>query len=225
MSINHWPKAERPREKLLEKGAQYLSDAELLAIFLRTGIKGKTAVDLGRELLNNFGSLRKIIEASANAFCQTVGLGLAKYVQLQASFEIAARCMSESLKYHDILHNPNDAYQYLMARLQHYPHEVFACLFLDNANRLIVFEELFHGTIDSATVHPRTVITHALKHNAAAVILAHNHPSGNTEPSLADKQLTQRLKEALDLIDVHVLDHIIIGDGAITSFAQRGLLL
>lgn len=224
MSITTWPQQERPREKLLAQGATALSDAELLAIFLRTGSYGKTAVDLGRDLLQVFGSLRHIVAATQQSFCDHHGLGIAKYAQLQAALEIAQRCLRENLQQGDVMANPADTQHYLCMKLRDYQSEVFACLFLDNAHRVIRFDELFHGTINSTTVHPRVVVRSALACNAAAVILAHNHPSGIAEPSEADKYITQHLKQALNLVDIRVLDHIIIGDGQITSFVQRGLL-
>jgi DNA repair protein RadC len=224
MSIQHWPQQERPREKLLAQGPAVLSDAELLAIFLRTGTRGKTAVDLGRSLLQAFGSLRQIVAASQQDFCQQHGLGLAKYAQIQAALEIARRYLQESLQQVDVLANPQDTRCYLSMRLYGHVREVFACLFLDTANRVIRYEELFHGTINSATVHPREIVRRALSYNAAAVILAHNHPSGIAEPSAADKYVTEQIKQALNIIDVRVLDHIVIGDGKVVSFAERGLL-
>jgi len=224
MTISTWPHAERPREKLLNQGPAALSDAELLAIFLRTGVRGKTAVDLGRDLLHKFGGLRHIVGTQREQFCKVHGLGLAKYVQLQAALEIGQRYLQETLQRNDVLANPADTYRYLTAKLRAYEKEVFACLFLDNAHRVIVFEELFHGTITSATIHPREVIKQALRYNAAAVIFAHNHPSGNANPSDADKHITEQLKAALKLVEIRVLDHIIIGDGEITSFAEKGPL-
>jgi len=224
MPISDWPLEERPREKLLARGPRAMSDAELLAIFLRTGVKGKTAVDLARELLGNFGGLRPLLEAERQAFCRTPGLGTAKYVQLQAGLEMARRYLAERLVRGDALTSPQDTRDFLMARLRGYPHEVFACLFLDSRHRMVSFEELFFGTIDGASVHPREIVKRALSHNAAAVILAHNHPSGVAEPSRADEMLTRRLKDALALIDVRTLDHIVIGDGEAVSFAERGLL-
>jgi len=224
MSITDWPVAERPREKLLLRGAATLSDAELLAIFLRTGTPGKTAVDLARELLSDFGGLRPLLGASQQAFCAGHGLGDAKYAQLQATLEMGRRYLHESLTRGEILSSPLDTRQYLCARLRKYPYEVFACLFLDNRHRLICFEEMFKGTIDGASVHPREVVRRALHHNAAAVIFSHNHPSGVAEPSQADGHLTRRLNDALALIDVRVLDHIIIGDDCAVSMAELGLL-
>jgi DNA repair protein RadC len=224
MPINHWPASERPREKLLAGGPAALSDAELLAIFLRTGTPGMSAVELARSLVIKYGSLRQLLQADRKQFCASRGLGDAKYAQLQAVLELARRHLGESLTRGETLKNPTATRRYLSARLRDYPHEVFACLFLDTRHRLICYEELFQGTIDGASVHPREVIRRALLHNAAAVILAHNHPSGIAEPSDADRRITQRLKDALGLIDIRVLDHIIIGDQDTTSFADRGLI-
>ena len=224
MSINHWPASERPREKLLALGPAALSDAELLAIFLRTGTPGMSAVELARNLISKYGSLRQLLQADRRHFCAARGLGDAKYTQLQAVLELARRHLGEGLARGDALKNPADTRRYLSARLRDYPHEVFACLFLDTRHRLICYEELFQGTIDGASVHPREVLRRALLHNAAAVILAHNHPSGVAEPSDADRRITRRLKDALALIDIRVLDHIIIRDRATTSFADRGLI-
>jgi DNA repair protein RadC len=223
MAISDWPVSERPREKFLEKGSDALSDAELLAIFLRTGVPGQSAVDLARVLLDSFGGLKPLLEASEAEFCEQRGLGPAKYIQLQAVLEIARRHMFESIQRGDVLCNPNETRRYLLAQLQSYPQEVFACLFLDNRNRIISFDKMFYGTIDGASVYPREVVRLALKRNSAAVIFAHNHPSGVAEPSRADEQITKRLKEALALVDIRVLDHIVIGDKAV-SFAERGLL-
>lgn len=223
MSISQWPAAERPREKLLDKGAEALSDAELLAIFLRTGCKGVTAVDLARQLLDNFGGLKPMLQASKHDFCLNKGLGDAKYAQLQAVLEMAKRHLLEQLSRGDALCSPSQTREYLTSQLASYPHEVFACLFLDNRNRVISFEKMFFGTIDGASVYPREVVRLALKKNAASVIFAHNHPSGVAEPSHADEQITQRLKQALALVDIRVLDHFVIGD-YVVSFAERGLL-
>lgn len=224
MAITDWPQLERPREKLLSLGSAALSDAELLAIFIRTGVPGKTAVDLGRELLNEFGSLRHIVGADKERFCQSHGLGIAKYSQLQAALEIALRYLQETLQKHDVINNPQDTRNYLTARLRSRENEVFACLFLNNLHKVICYDELFQGTINSATIHPREVVKKALRYNAAAVILAHNHPSGDATPSHADITITQVLKDALRLVDIRVIDHIIIGDGHIISFAEQGLL-
>ena len=223
MTISQWPVAERPREKLLTKGAEALSDAELLAIFLRTGCKGVTAVDLARQLLENFGGLKPLLQASREEFCRHKGLGDAKFSQLQAVMEMASRHMFEQMTRGDALCSPEETRQFLSSQLGNYPHEVFACLFLDNRNRVIAFEKMFHGTIDGASVYPREVVKLALKKNAAAIIFAHNHPSGVAEPSQADEQITQRLKEALSLVDIRVLDHFVVGD-EVVSFAERGML-
>ena len=221
--ISDWPLEERPREKLLDRGAASLSDAELLAIFLRTGTRGVTAVDLARHLLDEFGGLKPLLDASEDEFCRHRGLGRAKYAQLQAVLEMARRHLYENIRRGDALCSPNDTRRYLSAELRSCPHEVFSCLFLDNRNRVLAFEKLFYGTIDGASVYPREVVRRVIGNNAAAVIFAHNHPSGVAEPSAADKQITQRLKDVLALIDVRVLDHLVIGD-EVVSFAERGLL-
>ncbi len=222
MPITDWPMAERPREKLLSRGANALSDAELLAIFLRTGIKGKTAVDLARDVISHFGGLRNLLLADKKAFCQFSGLGEAKFAQLQAVLELSRRHLKETLKRGEFLQNPQATQDYLSAQLRDLPYEVFACLFLDNQHRVIEFEILFQGTINGASVHPREVVRKTLKHNAAALILAHNHPSGIAEPSSADRHITKQLTEALALIDVRVLDHIVVGDGECVAFSERG---
>ncbi|HBO3387631.1 TPA: DNA repair protein RadC [Pseudomonas aeruginosa] len=224
MSIRDWPEAERPREKLLEQGAAALSDAELLAIFLRTGVTGCSAVELSRRLLSEFGGLRALLEADLASFCGHLGLGVAKYAQLQAVLEMGRRHLAERLRRDSILESPQAVRDYLKARLRHEQHEVFACLFLDTRHRVLAFEVLFQGSIDGASVYPRQVVKRILAHNAAALILTHNHPSGDARPSLADRQLTARLKEALALIDVRVLDHFIIGDGEPLSLAEYGWL-
>jgi len=223
MAITDWAVEDRPREKLLMKGAEALTDAELLAIFLRTGIKGKTAVDLARDLLEDNGGLTPLLSANEKRFTQNKGLGQAKYVQLQAVVEMSRRYLQEKLQRGDAINNVADVKNYLQSRLQQYPFEVFACLFLDNKHRVIAYEELFRGTIDSASVHPREVVRRVLQHNAAAIVLAHNHPSGVAEPSQSDTAITNKLKQALCTIDVRVLDHFIIGD-EIVSFAERGLI-
>lgn len=224
MSIKNWAVDDRPREKLLNRGPSALTDAELLAIFLRTGTQGKSAVDLARELLSTFGSLKALLNADKHRFCQANGLGEAKYAQLQAVMEMARRHFKESLQRGDALSSPDITRAYLSAQLGGYPYEVFACLFLDNQHRVIQLTELFRGTLDAANIYPREVVKQALQHNAAAVIFAHNHPSGHSEPSTADKHITKRLKEALGLLDIRVLDHIIIGDGEPFSFAENGLI-
>ena len=224
MPITDWPIDERPREKLLQRGPQALSDAELLAIFLRTGVPGKTAVDLARDLLEEHKGLTNLLCADHKLFCASKGLGVAKFAQLQAALEMSRRFLGDNLRRGDALASPEDTRRYLQSRLRTHLQEVFACLFLDNRHRVIEYEELFRGTIDGASVHPREVVRRALHHNAAAVILAHNHPSGVSEPSAADAGITQRLKAALELIDVRLLDHFVIGDGPPTSLAERGLI-
>lgn len=224
MPISDWPTEERPREKLLRRGPEALSDAELLAIFLRTGVKGRTALDLARGLLHQFQGMRPLLEADQRSFCRGKGLGRAKFVLLQAGLELGRRYLEANLRERDALSNPDDTRRYLTANLRGHPHEVFACLFLDNRHRVISFDKMFFGTIDGASVHPREVVKRALEHNAAALILAHNHPSGVTEPSRADEALTRRLQEALALVDIRLLDHFVVGDGEPVSLAESGLL-
>lgn len=213
---------ERPREKLLHRGANTLSDAELLAIFLRTGVKGLTAVDLARQLLTHFGNLHGVLSADRQSFCQQHGLGDAKFAQLQACLEMSRRYLSSQLLKGKSLTSSCQTKDYLISELKHEKHEVFAILFLDNQHNIICFKKLFFGTIDAATVYPRVVVESALKFQAAALILSHNHPSGIAEPSIADKQITQRLVKALALVDIRVLDHIIIAGHLTCSLAERG---
>ena len=222
MSIRDWPAAERPREKLLAWGAASLSDAELLAIFLRTGVAGRSAVDLARHLLAQFGGLRPLLEASQTLFNQQLGLGPAKFAQLQAVLEMGRRHLAEHVRNESVLESPVAVRDYLKALLRHEPHEIFGCLFLDSRHRVLGFEALFQGTIDAAVVYPRQVVKRALAYNAAALILCHNHPSGNAEPSAADRKLTRLLQKALEVVDVRVLDHIIVGDGDPLSMAEYG---
>ena len=224
MSIAQWPEAERPREKLLKQGPAALSDAELLAIFLRVGCVGKSAVDLARELLQQYGGLRQLLEATQTEFCRGLGLGSAKYAQLQAVLEMARRHLSAHLQEGAVLTSPELVRDYLSSHLRHRQQEVFAVLFLDNQHQLLAYDELFFGTIDGASVYPREVVKKALARNAAAVILAHNHPSGIAEPSQADRHLTERVQRALELVDVRVLDHMVVGNREVISFAERGLL-
>ena len=224
MAITEWPKGERPREKLLASGPRGLSDAELLAIFLRTGVKGRSAVDLGRELLGQFGSLSALAAASLEEFSAMPGLGPAKYVQLQAALEVARRALGETLAAGDVLSTPGAVRDFLRLTLAGREHEVFLAVFLDAQHRVIATEEPFHGTLTQTSVFPREIVKSALKHNAAALIFAHNHPSGVAEPSQADQLLTDTLKRALALVDVKVLDHFIVGRGTAMSFAERGLL-
>jgi DNA repair protein RadC len=224
MAITDWPEGERPREKLLQKGAASLSDAELLAIFLRTGLPGKSAVDLARELIGRFGSLTALFAAREHDFCQMPGMGAAKYAQLQAVIEMARRALHEEIAERDALASPQAVRDYLRLRLQGLPHEVFMARFLDAQNRILASEELFRGTLTQTSVYPREVVKRALHHNAAALILAHNHPSGVAEPSGADQALTAALKSALALVDIRVLDHFVVAGGGALSFAEKGLL-
>jgi DNA repair protein RadC len=224
VAITDWPEGERPREKMLRRGAGALSDAELLAIFLRTGVKGKSAVDLARELLAEFGGLQGLFNADRRRFCSLHGLGEAKYAQLHATLEMGRRYLQESMEREDVIDSPQATRRYLHARLRGLPQEVFAALFLDSKHRVIFYKELFYGTIDGASVHPREVVRQALEHNAAAMIVAHNHPSGVAEPSRADLDITRRLRDALALVDVRLLDHLVVGGCEIVSLAEQGHL-
>ncbi|WP_275288980.1 RadC family protein [Halomonas elongata] len=224
MSIRDWPEGERPREKLLALGTEALSDAELLAIFLRVGVSGRSAVDLARDTLSAFGGLRPLLEADERAFCAERGLGQAKYVQLQAVLELARRHLACRLDREAALTSPGLVRDYLTSRLRHLGHEEFAALFLDSQHRVIRYESLFRGTLDSASVYPREVARRALELGAGALIFAHNHPSGVAEPSDADRRITERLRQALELFEIRVLDHFVVGDGEVVSFAERGLL-
>lgn len=224
MAITDWPEGERPREKLLSQGAAALSDAELLAIFLRTGVAGKSAVDLSRDLLVRFDGVRALLNADEKEFCQSQGLGRAKYALLQAVIELARRHMAEFLKRDNVFTSVEQTRAFVCAQLRDRQREVFAVLFLDNQHRLIAYEELFEGTLGSASVYPREIIKRGLVLNAAAIILSHNHPSGVAEPSFADRQITERINEAASLMDIRVLDHLVVGDGAPVSFAERGWL-
>lgn len=224
MTIRDWPEAERPREKLLARGAAALSDAELLALFFGSGRRGQTAIDLGRELLSAHGGLKQLLEMEPAALTALRGLGAAKACRLHAALELGRRYLACELQRPDALTHPAACADYLRARIAAHPYEVFACLFLDNRHRVIAFEELFRGSIDGASVHPREVVRRCLAHNAAAVIFAHNHPSGVAEPSQADRDITAELQRALALIQVRVLDHFIVGAGKPLSLAERGLL-
>jgi DNA repair protein RadC len=224
MTIADWPADDRPREKLLAKGPAALSDAELLAIFLRIGVSGKSAVDLARELLTEFGSLSALCAAGEAELCRLHGIGPAKFAQLQAVIEMARRALREKISSGNALNSPSAVRDYLRLKMQSLPHEVFVAMFLDAQNRVIETEELFRGTLTQTSVYPREVVKRALHHNAGAVILAHNHPSGVAEPSHADETLTQALKQALALVDIRVLDHFIVAGSGVLSFAERGLL-
>lgn len=220
--ITDWPVDERPREKLLQRGAAALSDAELLAIFLRTGRRGKTAVDLARDLLSEFGGLRALLNAEQTQFCAINGLGAAAFAQLQAVLEMGRRHWEEPLRRGAALTSTQAAQRFLNAQLRDHATEVFAALFLDTRHRIIAFEPLFRGSLEKTAAPPREVVRRALHHNAAAVIVAHNHPSGTAAPSAADHALTERLRDALTLMDIRLLDHIIIGADAAASMAQQG---
>lgn len=224
MAITDWPASERPREKLIEQGASVLSDAELLAIFLRVGVVGKSAVDLARDLLSRFGSLNGIFAATEYELSQVHGIGSSKYVQLQAIFEMSRRALNEQLQQRDVFESPQQVRDYLVLKLGGLTREVFMVMFLDAQNRLNATEEMFSGTLTQTSVYPREVVKRAMHHNAAGVIFAHNHPSGIAKQSAADELLTGQLKQALALVDVRVLDHFIVAGNQTLSFAERGLL-
>ena len=224
MAITDWPVDERPRERLLAHGAPALSDAELLALFLRVGIKGKTAVDLARDCLAHFGSLGRLFAAGAADFSAVPGMGPAKYVQLQAVIELARRAINESLGEAPVFTDPQAVRDYLRLHLGARQAETFVVLFLDSQHRLLACEDMFHGTLTKTAVYPREVVKRALALNAGAVILAHNHPSGVAEPSQADRMLTSAMQQALGLVDVRVLDHFVVAGRQVLSFAQQGLM-
>ena len=223
-AIKQWPENERPREKLLLQGVRQLSDAELIAILLRVGIKGSTAIDVARSLLLNHGSLAKIFNSSINELCKNPGIGHSKASQLQAAFELGLRLQHEKLIRKQSLNSPRQCERYLKSWLKDKPYECFACVFLDNKNQIIMCEQLFHGTIDQVSVYPREVARISLEKQASAVIVAHNHPSGVAEPSQTDIALTKRLAASLALLDIRLLDHLIIGADAAISLAERGYL-
>lgn len=224
MSIKHWPKQERPREKLLSNGAAILSTAELLAIFVQSGTRGQTALDIARQLLQQFGGLQPLFQAEKSEFCRLPGLGEARFVLLQAALELARRYLEENLFDRNILECSDDVRQFIKSKLKHCKSEVFACLFLDNQFRILNFEEMFRGTLTKTNVYPREIIKRCIELNAAAVIFSHNHPSGDDEPSVADKQLTLKLKHILEQVDIRLLDHIIVAANKTFSFAEHGLL-
>jgi DNA repair protein RadC len=222
MHISKWPRDERPREKLLARGAWALSDAELLAIFLGSGLPGSDAVRTSRDLLQRHGPLRKLLDRPPRDLVRLPGLGLARACRLSAALELGQRHLAAELERGTTLNDPSAAGRYFAQRLRARPHKVFAVLFLDTKHRSLAFEELFQGTLDGAEVYPREVLRRALAHNAAAVIIVHNHPSGHPEPSSADRAVTHRLKQALGLVDIRLLDHFIVGDGVPVSMAARG---
>ena len=224
MAIRDWPVDTRPREKLLRQGVGALTDAELVAVFLRTGVKGKSAVDLGRELLDRFGGLRGLCRADKKTACAAPGVGEAKYALLQAVMEMARRTLNEDMQAGDALDSPDAVRAYLRLLLHDKEYEVFCCVFLDAQNRVLAVEELFRGTLTQTSVYPREIVKRALFHNAGALILAHNHPSGVAEPSQADRQLTRHLAEALALVDIRVLDHFIVAGASSLSFREAGQL-
>jgi DNA repair protein RadC len=224
MRIADWPIEERPREKLIARGADSLSDAELVAILFRTGVRGRTAIDLARDALKRCGSLTALLMAERGVFQSIVGLGDAKYAQVHAVLEMSRRALRERLERGPALNSPQTVRDYLRLRLQGLAHEVFVAVFLDAQNRVLEVEELFRGTLTQTSVFPREIVKRALHFNAAAIIFAHNHPSGVAEPSRADEALTQTLKQTLALVDVKVLDHFVVGGDCAMSFAERGLL-
>ena len=224
MTIKEWPELERPREKLLQHGAGSLSDAELLAIFLRTGVRGKSAVDISRDLISQFGDLRGVLTASRDRVCLLPGLGPVKFSYMQAALELGRRFLGQKIQRQDVMTNPESVNDFLSFHLRDRSQEIFAVLFLDNRHQVIKYEEMFYGTLGSASVHPREVIKQVLHHNAAAIIIAHNHPSGVAEPSQSDADITVKIQKALQLIDVRLLDHIIVGDGEFVSLSNRGII-
>ena len=224
MSILDWPDDERPREKLLQRGASVLSDAELLAVFLGSGLRGQDAVALGHDLLRRHGGLRPLLQQPPQALLRERGLGAARTTRLLAALELASRHLAADLARGELLADPGTAARYFTARLRDRAQEIFACLYLDSRHRCIAFEDVFSGSIDGTEVHPREIVRRCVQHNAAAVMFGHNHPSGSTDASAADRAITRRLVDALRLVDVRVLDHFIVGDGPATSFAERGWL-
>jgi DNA repair protein RadC len=224
MTIKKWPHNDRPREKLLTYGAEYLTNAELLAIFLRTGVKGKTAVDLGRELLTEFGSLQQLFAANLAKFCQKRGLGSAKYAQLQAILELSRRYLYEQMQQNTILATSTETKQYLLAKIGHLNKEIFIGILLDSKNRIITSQEIFRGSFSYVHIYPRELITLVLNYQATSIIIAHNHPSGNPNPSQEDLELTKMLQNTLSLIEVNLLDHLIVGKQKVVSLKEHRLL-
>jgi DNA repair protein RadC len=224
MAIHEWPIGERPRERMHALGPSALSDAELLAVIIGSGTRGRSAVDVGRDILKEFGSIRQFMTADRRVCLGQLGIGPVRLLVLQAALELARRHHLDQLRIGPALSTPDSASVFLLSQLRDLPYEVFCCLHLDSQHRLIVFEELFRGTIDSASVHMREVARKVMLHNSAAIIFAHNHPSGVPEPSDADLRVTQRLRQGLTLLNVKVLDHIIVGDGKCVSLSERGLI-
>jgi DNA repair protein RadC len=222
--IRFWPESERPREKLLVRGPQALSDGELVALLVGSGTKGRSAVDIARSLIEDFGSLRELLAADQQRMENRRGIGPARYAMLQAALEISRRVMQEPLREAPTLATPEATRKFLLAQLRDRPHEVFCCIFLDNRHRMLGFEEIFRGTIDGANVYSREIVRQTLLYNAASILVAHNHPSGSIEPSPADERVTRRLREALSLIEVRLLDHFVVGEGKCYSFSEHGLL-
>lgn len=224
MRITDWPKEDRPREKLLAKGTETLTDAELLAVFLKSGVRGKTALDIAKELIHDYGHLHKLLRAPAHELLNKPGIGSAKYATLIAALELGKRYDSEHPDPGTVLSNSIITQKFLQEQLSDYSNEVFACLFMDSRLRLIAFEKLFHGTVNEAIVHPREIVRKGLAHNAANIILAHNHPSKHPAPSKADKEVTRLIQQALRLVDIEVVDHVIVGKPDNFSFAEAGLI-
>lgn len=224
MPITDWPYEDRPREKLMQKGEQTLTDAELMAIFLKSGTRGKTALDIARELLHDYGGLKTLMRAPAHELITRPGIGFAKYASLKAAIELGKRFMSETVPVGTVLNNSPLTRRFLADRLQHHPNEVFACLFMDNHFRLISFEELFHGTVNEAHIYPREIVRRGIALNAVKLIIAHNHPSGRSHPSQSDLEVTNLVQQSLGLVDIELVDHIIIGNEGHYSFADNGLI-
>jgi DNA repair protein RadC len=222
--ISEWPKTEQPREKLRSHGAAFLSDAELLAIFLRVGVQGKTAVALAEDLLHHFGNLPRLLNAGPEELTRIHGIGLSKSSQIQAAYELVKRSLEEGLAQDSIFSSPTHVREFLQAKIGRLPHELFLCLHLDSRYHLIECQELFRGSITQTAVYPREILKEALARNASALIVAHNHPSGNPLPSKADQNLTQTLKNVLELVDITLLDHCIVSGSGFFSFSDAGLM-
>jgi len=224
MPIKDWPNRDKPREKMLAQGEQNLTDTELVAILLKTGSRGKTAIDIARELLTEHGNLQKLLQAPASSLIHKFGMGPAKYAALKAAVELGRRFLHQDLPKGALLNNSCVTQEFLATQLREHLNEVFACIFMDSHLHLLSFEKLFHGTIHSAAIYPREIVRRGLYHNAAKIILAHNHPSGQATPSLADKETTSMIQHAVQLVDIEVVDHIIIGRTENFSFADAGLI-